>query len=198
MFKRIFDILISSLGLIILSPLFLLISVWIKFDSKGPIIFRQTRVGLKGKEFRIHKFRTMIADASKLGGSITIGSDKRITHVGKFLRKYKLDELPQLIDVFLGNMSLVGPRPEVPEFMNKYPDGIREKILSVRPGITDLASIEMIDENEVLSSYDDPQKAYVEFIMPLKANYYIKYAESHTLFGDIGIVIKTIAKILFR
>lgn len=197
MLKRIFDLIISTIGLIILLPFFIVIVIWIKLDSKGEAFFRQTRVGLNGKLFRIHKFRTMSVDAEKKGG-LTIGNDMRVTRAGKFLRKFKLDELPQLIDVFIGRMSLVGPRPEIPEFMSLYPEDIRAIILSVKPGITDKASIEMVDENEILGKYDDPRKAYIDVIMPIKAKYYIEYANSHSIIGDIKIILMTILKIIHR
>lgn len=194
-FKRVFDIFFSLLGLIILSPIFLFISIWIKFDSPGEIFFRQVRVGKNGNLFRIHKFRTMRINSEKEGG-LTIGRDSRITRSGRFLRKYKLDELAQLIDVLLGDMSLVGPRPEIPEFMNLYPIEVRKKILSVKPGITDRASIEMIDENDILSKYDNPRQAYIDVIMPLKSKFYIAYAENISIFEDIKIILKTIIKII--
>ena len=137
--KRIFDLLLSSLGLIALSPLFLVVASLIKLDSKGPVFFRQQRVGRHGRVFGIHKFRTMITNSEKFGSKITVDGDSRITRVGLFLRRYKIDELPQLIDVVRGRMSLVGPRPEVPIYVNAYPPGIRQLVLSVRPGITDNA-----------------------------------------------------------
>lgn len=145
MLKRIFDVLSSISGLVLLLPLFLLIAMWIKIDSKGPIFFRQQRVGRFGESFLIHKFRTMRVDSEK-AGRLTVGKDKRVTRSGHFLRKSKFDELPQLIDVLIGKMSLVGPRPEVQEFIDCYPVEIRKKVLSVRPGITDRASIEMVSQ----------------------------------------------------
>lgn len=197
MIKRLFDIIFSGIGLIALLPLFIFIAIWIKRDSEGDVFFRQNRVGLNGQIFKIHKFRTMVANTEKLGG-LTIGQDKRITKVGRFLRKYKLDELPQLIDVFIGNMSLVGPRPEIPEFMYLYSDNDRIKILSVKPGITDKASIEMVDENEILGKYDDPRQAYIDIIMPMKARYYINYVDNNSIWGDIKLIFQTILKILNR
>lgn len=197
MIKRIFDIICSAMGLVVLAPLLLFIALWIKKDSKGPVFFRQTRVGLNGEYFRIHKFRSMYTD-SEAKGRLTIGSDSRITPSGHFIRKYKVDELAQLIDVLIGKMSLVGPRPEVPEFMNQYSPDERKIILSVRPGLTDKASIKMIDENEILSQYDDPTQAYVDIIMPIKAKYYIEYAQNHSLMGDIKIIFQTIFKIIKR
>lgn len=195
--KRIFDLILSGVGLLFLSPLFLLLAIWIKIDSKGEVFFRQVRVGLNGENFKIHKFRTMAVNAEKQGG-LTIGQDSRVTAAGQFLRKYKLDELPQLIDVFTGKMSLVGPRPEIPEFMNLYPDEIRRQILSVKPGITDRASIEMVDENEILGQYDNPRQAYIDIIMPLKADFYLEYTKNHSLIDDIKIILFTILKIIKR
>lgn len=197
MSKRLFDLFTCILGVIALSPFFFLISVWIKFDSPGPIFFRQVRVGKGGKLFRIHKFRTMRVNAEQ-DGRLTVGEDSRITKSGRFLRKYKLDELPQLIDVLVGDMSLVGPRPEVKEFMDSYPPEIREKVLSVRPGITDRASIEMVDENILLSGYPDPRQAYINIILPIKQGYYVDYVRSHTFWGDIRIILETIAKVISR
>lgn len=195
--KRLFDVLVSGIGLVLLSPVFLLISIWIKCDSQGPVFYRQIRVGKEGSVFKIHKFRTMRIDADK-SGQLTIGNDSRITNSGKFLRKYKLDELAQLIDVFIGTMSLVGPRPEVPEFMDLYSDEDRKLILSVKPGITDKASIEMVDENEMLGEYDDPRQAYIDVIMPIKAEYYIEYAHTYTFFGDLKLILQTIIKVFSR
>lgn len=197
MSKRLFDLFTCVLGLIVLFPFLFLISLWIKVDSPGPIFFRQVRVGKGGKLFRIHKFRTMRVNAEH-DGRLTVGEDSRITKSGRFLRKYKLDELPQLIDVVVGEMSLVGPRPEVEEFMDSYPAEIRSKVLSVRPGITDRASIEMVDENELLAGYPDPRQAYIDLILPIKQGYYIDYVRSRSFFGDIRIILETIAKVFSR
>lgn len=195
--KRVFDLSASSIGLLILCPFILIICCWIKIDSKGPVFFRQCRVGKNGKKFMIHKFRSMTNDTESLG-QLTIGNDQRITRSGYFIRKYKLDELAQLIDVIQGTMSLVGPRPEVPKYMNLYPDVTRNKILSVKPGITDLAAIEMIDENIILAKYDEPEKAYIDIIMPMKAEYYLKYINNRSLLLDIKIIFITIIKIVKR
>ncbi|EGR0103444.1 sugar transferase [Vibrio vulnificus] len=197
MFKRSFDIGCSLFGLILLSPILILISIWIKIDSYGPVFFRQRRVGLNGKIFHIHKFRTMRVNAEH-EGRLTIGNDSRITRSGAFLRKTKLDELPQLIDVFLGSMSLVGPRPEVQEFIDYYPIDIRNKVLSVRPGITDRASIEMVDENQILAQYTDPRQAYIDIILPIKQKYYLDYVSNNGFFEDIIIIFATIKKIIYR
>lgn len=197
MLKRSFDIVASLAGLIILLPAFMCIAIWIKIDSKGPVFFRQERVGRYGNNFRIHKFRTM-ATNSESAGRLTVGADSRITRSGKVLRKTKLDELPQLIDVLLGRMSLVGPRPEVPEFMNLYPLSQRQKILSVRPGITDRASIEMVDENEILGKYQDARQAYIDVIMPIKGEFYCNYVDNQSFTEDIKIVFSTFWKIISR
>ena len=197
MLKRTFDLVSCIVGLVLLAPLFIIVAIWIKLDSSGPIFFRQERVGKNGEVFRIHKFRTMSSD-SENKGRLTIGKDSRITTSGQFLRKSKVDELPQLIDVVLGKMSLVGPRPEVQEFIDEYPSEVRKIVLSVRPGITDKASIEMVDENEILGKYDDPRKAYIEQVLPIKQKFYVAYVEKQTFLGDIRLIFRTIAKIITR
>ena len=197
MIKRLFDFICALFGLILLAPLFVLISLYIRIDTPGPIFFRQERVGINGILFRIHKFRTMFLGSSNQG-LLTIGSDSRITRSGKFLRKYKIDELPQLIDVIIGNMSFVGPRPEVEEFMNTYPPEIKNKILSVRPGITDMASIMMINENEILSKYSDNKQAYLDIILPIKQEHYLNYISNQNIWLDIKIIFLTIKKIIFN
>lgn len=197
MCKRLFDVFASLCGLFLLLPLFALIALWIKADSPGGVFYRQERVGRFGRLFRIHKFRTMLVGADREGG-LTIGADKRITRSGHFLRKYKLDELPQLIDVLKGDMSLVGPRPELPEFMRYYPADVREKILLVRPGITDWASVAMVDENELLGKYENPQEAYIHKIMPEKARHYLRYVEQKSLLTDIQLIFMTIYKVISR
>lgn len=196
--KRLFDVVASTCGLVTLSPLLVGVSICIKLDSEGEVFFRQERVGKDGKIFKIHKFRTMTTNAYNDGGGLTIGNDNRITSVGRLLRKFKVDELPQLIDVLKGDMSLVGPRPEIPEFMVLYSDEDRQKILSVKPGITDKASIELIDENEILAQYENPRQAYIDVIMPLKAKYYIEYVNNQNLKGDIQIILRTLAKIIAK
>ena len=197
MIKRLLDFLFSFIGLIFLSPILVLIAFWIKFDSNGPVFFRQERVGLNGKIFKIRKFRSMHIN-SEIQGKLTVGNDPRITTSGKFIRRFKVDELPQLIDVLLGRMSLVGPRPEVKEFIDVYPKDIREKILSVRPGITDMASIEMVDENEILGKHQDAKQAYIDNILPIKQKLYLDYVENHNVWMDIYIIFLTIKKVLFR
>ncbi len=173
-----------------------MIAIWIKVDSPGPVFFRQVRVGQRGKEFRVFKFRTMVPDAEKLGLKITVGGDPRITRTGHFLRKYKLDELPQLFNVLFGEMSLVGPRPEVPEYVELYPAEIREKVLSVKPGITDLASLEYKDENDLLKDAENPREIYIHEIMPRKLEYYVQYVDQRTLWFDFNIILRTIVAVV--
>lgn len=197
MLKRGFDFFAAAIGLIVLLPLLIVISIWIKLDSTGPVFFRQVRVGRYGVPFRIHKFRTMRINAEQ-DGRLTVGQDSRITRSGHLLRKTKLDELPQLIDVLIGKMSLVGPRPEVQEFIDCYPESVRDEVLSVRPGITDRASIEMVDENEILSKYADPRQAYIDYILPIKQRYYLDYVRDHGVITDIKIIIDTLLKIVKR
>lgn len=192
MAKRAFDWCASSIGMLLLAPVFVVLAIWIKLDSVGSVFFRQERVGIGGKTFCIHKFRTMVTDSEKLGLQITVGADSRVTRAGRWLRKYKLDELPQLLDVWLGNMSLVGPRPEVPHYVACYPTDLRDVVLSVRPGITDIASIEFKDENEILGKAVDPNKAYIEEVLPIKLRYYVEYVQSRSLWGDIYLIFRTI------
>ena len=188
--KRLFDIVASGLGLIVLSPLFLILAVWIKLDSKGPVFYRQVRVGYKNKDFRIFKFRSMRVGADK-GSLVTIGGhDPRVTRSGYFIRKFKFDELPQLINVFLGDMSLVGPRPEVRHYVD-YWTAAQMHVLDVRPGITDPASIKFRNENELMEKAEDPEKYYIEVIMQEKIKLYLEYAEKHSFFYDLGLIFKT-------
>ena len=193
--KRLFDLLASGIGLLVLAPVLLGIALAIKLESHGPVFFRQERVGRFGKTFRIHKFRTMVTDAERRGLQITVGADARVTKVGAVLRKYKLDELAQLIDVFLGDMSLVGPRPEVPRYVACYPAEARDIVLSVKPGITDRASIEYKDENEILGKAADPHKAYVDEVLPVKISYYIDYVQNRSFWSDIRIIFATLLAI---
>jgi lipopolysaccharide/colanic/teichoic acid biosynthesis glycosyltransferase len=190
--KRLFDLCASFVALVILAPLLLFIAAWIKTDSRGPVFFRQTRVGLRGRPFRIHKFRTMRTEQLPASLQITVGADPRITRAGAFLRRYKLDELPQFIDVLAGRMSVVGPRPEVPKYMSAYPPEIRDKVLSVRPGITDWASVRFRSENEILAAAADPERAYIEEILPVKQQYYLRYVETHTLRDDLRVILETV------
>lgn len=189
--KRGFDFIVSLIGLAILCPVLLVIALLVKIDSKGPVFFKQTRVGKNGKDFQILKFRTMIVDAEKKGLQITVGKDNRITKVGLFLRKYKLDELPQLINVLKGEMSFIGPRPEVPKYVAMY-DEMQKRILKVRPGITDLASIEYRNENEVLAQSDNPEKTYIEEIMPRKIELNMRYLQNISVAYDIKLIFRTI------
>lgn len=194
--KRWFDVFASGLGLLALSPFFLLIAAAIKLGSKGPVFFRQERVGRYGRKFRIHKFRTMVAEAPQRGLQITVGTDARVTRIGQVLRKYKLDELAQLIDVFIGDMSLVGPRPEVPRYVSYYPVEAREIIQSVKPGITDWASIEYKNENEILGRAKDPEAAYVNEVLPVKIRYYVDYAKNRSFWGDLRIIFATFSALI--
>lgn len=190
--KRSFDVCVSLVGLLVLAPLLAAVAVWIKLESKGPVFFRQTRVGLDGMHFRIHKFRTMRTEPVAGALQITVGADPRITRAGAFLRRYKLDELPQLIDVLLGRMSIVGPRPEVPKYMAAYPDDVRRKVLSVRPGITDWASVQFRSESDLLAKAADPERVYVEEILPVKQQYYLRYVDSHTFLDDLRVILATL------
>jgi lipopolysaccharide/colanic/teichoic acid biosynthesis glycosyltransferase len=192
MSKRLFDLLMSSLGLLILGPAMLLIALLIKLDSPGPVFFRQERVGRYGHLFRIRKFRTMRHEPHGQGLQITVGADSRITRVGHCLRGSKLDELPQLIDVWVGSMSLVGPRPEVPRYVAHYPDAMRAKILSVRPGITDIASIEYRDESSVLARAADPEHAYIHEVMPHKLALAASYVDQVSVWTDVKLICRTI------
>ena len=188
MLKRAFDVFFSSGALLVLSPLLLGVALWIKADSAGPVLFRQRRVGLRGREFLICKFRTMRADAQAHGAQITVGADARITRCGAFLRKYKIDEFPQFFNVWLGDMSVVGPRPEVPRYVAMYPTATRELVLSVRPGITDLASIEYRDENDLLGRSANPEQTYVDEVMPAKLVYCERYVRERSFLGDLDII----------
>lgn len=189
--KRIFDILVSGVGLILLSPILFFISLWIKLDSKGPVFYRQTRVGRGNRDFRIFKFRSMNTGADK-GSLITIGGrDPRITRSGYFIRKYKIDELPQLINVFIGDMSFVGPRPEVRRYVEMYTVE-QMQVLSVRPGITDVASIKYRNENEILGSVENPDEYYIRVLMPDKLRLNMEYMDKRTFFSDIKIILITV------
>ncbi|WP_217900148.1 sugar transferase [Noviherbaspirillum humi] len=191
MTKRIFDFVAALSGLLILSPILILIAAVVKLDSPGPVFFRQERVGIHGSVFRIYKFRTMTLNA-EAKGQLTIGEDERVTRVGHALRRFKLDELPQLINVILGDMSLVGPRPEVVRYVAKYPKALRDAVLSVRPGITDWASIEFKEENAILGKSHDPERSYVETIMPIKLDYYVRYVHERSFVMDLKIIGHTL------
>lgn len=192
--KRLFDITFSFLGLIILSPLLIIIALWIKIDSRGSIFFLQTRIGQYNQPFRIIKFRTM--RINNKGKRLTVGGDDRITRSGHFLRRYKLDELPQLINVLKGDMSLVGPRPELPEYVALYPEEVKDIIFSVRGGMTDFASIEFSNESELLAESLQPEVDYVQKILPIKLAYHQKYVHERSLYLDIILILKTFQCIL--
>ena len=192
--KRVFDIIASGIGLLLLSPLFVVLAIWIKLDSEGPVFYRQVRVGKNNKDFKIFKFRSMRVNSDK-GSLVTIGEDPRITRSGRFIRKMKLDELPQLINVFVGDMSLVGPRPEVRHYVD-YWTPQQMTVLCVRPGITDPASIKFRNENELMGKTDDPERFYIETVMQEKLDMYLKYVSHHSLMGDLGLIFRTIAAII--
>jgi lipopolysaccharide/colanic/teichoic acid biosynthesis glycosyltransferase len=196
MLKRVFDILCSSAGLVLLFPLLVLIGLLVKVDSRGPVLFRQERVGRGGKSFRIYKFRTMHSGSSGRGSQLTVGDDPRITRVGRTLRHYKLDELPQLLNVLVGDMSLVGPRPEVPRYVQLWDDDTKSIVLSVRPGLTDLASIEFRNEGVLLAASDNPEERYIREVAPAKNKLAMRYVEKQNLWLDITIICKTLAAIL--
>ncbi len=196
MAKRVFDVVLASLGIVLLSPLLLLIALAIKLDSHGAVFYRQQRVGLHGAPFHIHKFRTMTNDPHAGGLQITVGADARITRVGAVLRRHKLDELPQLLDVLAGTMSLVGPRPEVPRYVALYPPELRAKVLSVRPGITDAASLAFRDESTLLARAADPEREYVQVVMPQKLALAASYADSASLGLDLKILWRTLRVLL--
>ena len=192
---RFFDFVLSLVGLVSLAPIFIVLAVWIKIDSMGPVFYKQIRVGQNGKDFGLFKFRSMVVDADKKGLITVGGRDPRITRSGYFIRKYKLDELPQLINVLVGDMSLVGPRPEVKKYVELYTDE-QQKVLSVKPGITDYASIEYMDENEILGKSTDPEKTYIEEIMPEKIKYNMKYIKNRSLIEYFKIIFLTVLKII--
>ncbi len=193
--KRLFDLVTSGIGLLVLSPLFLLLAVWVKLDSPGPVFYRQTRVGRGNRDFRLIKFRSMRV-GSERKGLITIGDrDPRVTRSGYFIRKYKLDELPQLINVFVGDMSLVGPRPEVREYVDLYtPEQLH--VLDVRPGITDPASIRYRNENELLAESDDPERYYRDVVMQDKLRINLDYVANHSFVYDVSLIFKTLWRVV--
>lgn len=193
--KRIFDIVASGCGLLVLLPLFVVLSVWIKLDSKGSVFYRQMRVGRYNRDFKLFKFRSMRVGADKHGLITVGGHDPRITRSGYFIRKYKLDELPQLINVFVGDMSLVGPRPEVRKYVDMYtPEQMH--VLDVRPGITDMASIRYRNENELLEAVDNPDLYYVEVIMQDKLRINLEYVKKHSFWFDLKLIFKTFYTII--
>jgi len=182
---------LAAAGLLLMLPLMALIALVIRIDSPGPALFRQERVGRGGRTFRIHKFRTMTVDAAARGPALTIGADDRVTRVGRILRRSKLDELPQLLDVLQGAMSIVGPRPELPRYVALYPPALRDKVLGVRPGITDPASLQFADENALLARADDPEREYVEVVLPRKLSIAALYAENATIATDVLVIART-------
>ena len=193
--KRLFDIVACIAAAAVLCPFWLCIGLLVACGSKGSALYRQTRVGRDGKEFKLLKFRTMRQDADKVGGLITVGEDSRVTRIGRFLRKYKIDELPQFLNIIKGDMSIVGPRPEVPKYVALY-DERQRKVLSVRPGLTDYASIEYIAENELLAKSSDPDRTYIEEIMPAKLELNLKYIENQSVTEDLRLIFKTLFSIL--
>jgi lipopolysaccharide/colanic/teichoic acid biosynthesis glycosyltransferase len=195
MIKRLFDIAAAAAGLVLLAPLFALVALWIKVDSTGPVFFRQLRVGRFGKPFNIIKFRTM-STRTGAGLELTIGADCRITRAGSLLRRYKIDELPQLINVLQGTMSLVGPRPEVPRYVACYPPDARAIVLSVAPGITDWASILYREESQILGQAPDAERAYIDTILPIKIGYYVRYVQERSFWTDLRIIFGTLVAII--
>ena len=195
--KRLFDIVFALLGLALTLPLFAVIAFLIKRDSEGPVFYRAPRVGKDGKPFKMLKFRTMVANADKIGGPSTANDDPRITRVGRFLRRYKLDELPQLINVLKGEMSFVGPRPEVQQYVDMYTEE-EKAILTVKPGITDWASLWNSDEGAVLAGSPDPEKAYLELIRPTKVKLQLEYVRKRSFLTDLGILLRTVMAVVCR
>ena len=198
MAKRVFDLVVASVLLALLAPLLLVIAAWVRLDSPGPALFRQERVGRGGRPFRIHKFRTMVADAPQRGPALTVGDDARITRAGRWLRRHRLDELPQLIDVVKGDMSLVGPRPEVPRYVAHYPAALRDDVLALKPGLTDPVSLAHLDESALLARAADPEREYVEVVLPRKLELSLAYARRATVFSDLGVLWRTAATLLGR
>ena len=193
---RLIDIIFSTLGILILMPFFILVSLIIKFNSKGPLIYKQSRVGIYNSNFNVYKFRTMHINSDRLGLLTVGGRDPRITSVGYYLRKYKLDELPQLFNVLIGDMSIVGPRPEVRKYVDMYTPE-QKRVLSIRPGITDWASIQYRYENIILEKATDPEKDYVNIIIPDKINYNLIYIEKYNVLEYLKIIFMTVWKIIF-
>ncbi len=195
--KRMMDMILAFSGLLVFSPLMIVVAFLIKKEDGGPVFYRGLRIGKDGKPFRMYKFRTMVVNADKIGGPSTADDDPRITGIGKFLRKYKLDEIPQLINVLKGEMSIVGPRPEVPYYVNMFTEE-EKKILSVRPGITDWASLWNPDEGAILAGSEDPEKTYMEKIRPTKIRLQLKYVEERCLLVDIKIIFLTLWTVITK
>lgn len=198
MAKRLFDVIVAALALLLLAPLLVGVAVAIRLDGPGPVFFRQERVGRGGVPFRIHKFRTMRVNSAQPGLQVTVGHDERITRVGQWLRHYRIDELPQLVDVLLGRMSLVGPRPEVPHYVAHYPAVLKARVLSVRPGITDPASLAHIDESALLAAASDPEREYIDQVLPRKLALQAEYAANATLWSDLLVLGRTLRILLLR
>ena len=198
MFKRLFDVTSALLGLLVFGLPMLAVAAWIRLDSPGPVFFRQERVGRHGKVFRIHKFRTMTVDAEQRGPLLTVGADARVTRVGRVLRANRLDELPQFFDVLAGDMSLVGPRPDVPRYVDRWPPALRERVLSVRPGITDPASLKFRDEATLLAQAADPEREYMDVILPRKLALAADYADHASLWTDLAVIGRSVGVLLFR
>ncbi len=198
MLKRLFDIVAALIGLALLGLPMLAVAAWIRLDSPGPAFFRQERVGRHGRVFRIHKFRTMSVDAETRGPQLTIGADARVTRAGRALRANRLDELPQFLDVLAGDMSLVGPRPDVPRYVDRWPPALRERVLAVRPGITDPASLQFRDEAALLAQAADPEREYMDVILPRKLALAADYADRASLWTDLGVIGRSVGVLLFR
>lgn len=194
--KRLLDLSFAFVALVLLGPLMCAIALLVRIDSPGPALFRQDRVGKGGRMFAMLKFRSMRADAARNGLAITVGDDPRITRVGRLIRRYKLDELPQLWNVIKGDMSLVGPRPEVPRYVDLYPAEVRRAVLSVRPGITDPASIAFVNESELLATAADAEAMYREVILPQKLRMYCDYVAGHSVVGDLKVLVRTVVAAL--
>jgi lipopolysaccharide/colanic/teichoic acid biosynthesis glycosyltransferase len=198
MFKRAFDLVAAVSGLLLLGLPMLAVAAWIKLDSPGPVFFRQERVGRHGKLFRIHKFRTMTVDAESRGLQLTVGADARVTRAGAVLRGHRLDELPQFFDVIAGDMSLVGPRPDVPRYVALWPAALRDRVLAVRPGMTDPASLEFRDEASLLAAAADPEREYLEVILPRKLARAADYADHASLWSDLAVIGRSVGVLLSR
>jgi len=198
MIKRLSDLIGAVIGLSLVGLPMLVVAVWIKIDSPGPVLFRQERVGRHGRVFRIHKFRTMRTDAERAGLQLTVGQDPRVTRAGAWIRARRLDELPQFFDVLLGHMSIVGPRPDVPRYVEQYPADLRERVLSVRPGMTDPASLAFRDEAELLAAAADPEREYMEVILPRKLALAAAYADRASLWTDLSVIGRTVAVLFSR
>ena len=194
MLKRSFDFIVATMGLTLLSPVMAVIAAAVKLDGPGPVFFRQERLGLHGRRFRIYKFRSMVTDAESRGNRFTVGGDARVTRVGRFLRRHKLDELPQLLNVLTGEMSLVGPRPDVPEYADFFPAEYA-RILTVRPGITHAATLRFRNEEELLAGAGDPRRAYLENVMPAKMRLYVESLSRQSLRHDIATIVQTVLQV---